>query len=153
GRLLAEFLRRELAAVGEASVLDDAGEHWLPAPIVARLAQYDWPGNVRQLANLVRHLVIANRGVPPAVHFQALDELALPGAAPAPPPSPPNSPSLSGSTPPPARRPSDITDEELAVALRTHRFSPERAAAALGIPRASIYRLMERSTRVRKASS
>jgi two-component system, NtrC family, nitrogen regulation response regulator GlnG len=36
--------------------------------------------------------------------------------------------------------------------LRAHGFSPERAAAALGIPRASIYRLMDRSPRVRKAS-
>ncbi|HEY0192327.1 MAG TPA: hypothetical protein VGC42_14505, partial [Kofleriaceae bacterium] len=30
--------------------------------------------------------------------------------------------------------------------------SPERAAAALGVPRASLYRLIDRSARVRKAS-
>ena len=153
GRLLAAFLRRELAALGEAAVLDDESEPWLPAPIVARLAQYDWPGNVRQLANLVRHLVITNRGARPAVHFQALDELGPRGSSlmPAAPLGAGTAPG--GSTPPAARRPGSITDEELVGALRAHRVSPERAAAALGIPRASIYRLMDRSSRVRKASA
>ena len=157
GRLLAAFLRRELAAVGEEAVLDDESQPWLPAPIVARLAQYSWPGNVRQLANTVRHLVIANRGARPAAHFQVLDELwqgndMEPRAAPGPAPAP-SAGGHPGTTPPPvAPRPSDITDDQLVAALRAHRFSPERAATALGIPRASIYRLMDRSTRVRKAS-
>jgi two-component system nitrogen regulation response regulator GlnG len=168
GRLLAAFLRRELTAIGEPSLLDDENQPWLPASIAARLAQYSWPGNVRQLANTVRQLVIANRGVSPAAHFQVLDELpqgsdtarnAAPIAAPSPSPGNPSvaapSPALSeppGATPPPVARPADITDEQLVAALRAHRFSPERAATALGIPRASIYRLMDRSSRVRKAS-
>jgi two-component system nitrogen regulation response regulator GlnG len=153
GRLLVAFLRRELAAVGEAAVLDDEREPWLPAPVVARLAQHDWPGNVRQLANLVRHLVIANRGARSAVHFQVLDELEPRGAAaPAVAPAQGGGPPSSATSPPPAHRPSDLTDDQLVAALRAHRFSPERAAAALGIPRASIYRLMDRSPRVRKAS-
>jgi two-component system nitrogen regulation response regulator GlnG len=140
GRLLAAFLRRELAAIGAASVLDDERQPWLPASIVARLAQHDWPGNVRQLANVVRHLVIANRGAHPAAHFQVLDELR------------PAAPPADSATPPAALRPADITEDQLVAALRAHRFSPERAAAALGIPRASIYRRMDRSSRVRKAS-
>jgi two-component system nitrogen regulation response regulator GlnG len=157
GRLLVAFLRRELAAIGEAQVLDDDTQPWLPAAIAARLAQYHWPGNVRQLANVVRHLVIANRGAHPAAHFQALDELrpgndadpvAVSRAAPAPSPGgPPGT-----VTPPVAHRPSEITEAQLVAALRAHRFSPERAASALGIPRASIYRLMDRSPRIRKAS-
>jgi two-component system, NtrC family, nitrogen regulation response regulator GlnG len=162
GRLLVAFLRRELAAVGADAVLDDDREPWLPASIVARLAQYRWPGNVRQLANVVRHLVIANRGVRPAAHFQVLDELrqgtdaepaAAAGAAPTPSAAAPSAAGPPGApTPPVAPRPSDITDAQLVDALRAHRFSPERAATALGIPRASIYRLMDRSSRVRKAS-
>ena len=156
GRLLVAFLRRELAAVGDEAMLDDEAQPWLPASIVARLALYRWPGNVRELANVVRHLVIANRGVRPAAHFQVLDELrpgddaeqgAIPGAVPT-----PSAEKPPGATSPPGGRPSDITDDQLVAALRAHRFSPERAAAALGIPRASIYRLMDRSPRVRKAS-
>jgi two-component system nitrogen regulation response regulator GlnG len=166
GWLLAAFLRRELAALGDVAVLDDEREPWLPAPIVARLAQHDWPGNVRQLANLVRHLVIANRGISPAAHFQALEELQVRAATPAStpplasaPPSasapPPASTPPPAVTPPPAsiHRPLDIAEDQLVAALRAHRFSPERAAAALGISRASIYRLIDRSSRVRKASA
>jgi two-component system, NtrC family, nitrogen regulation response regulator GlnG len=149
GRLLVAFLRRELAAVGAQAALDDDKQPWLPASIVARLARYDWPGNVRQLANVVRHLVIANQGAHPAAHFQVLDELP-PRADAA--PTPRAGPRPATGAPPVAPRPADITDDQLVAALRAHRFSPERAATALGIPRASIYRLMDRSTRVRKAS-
>src|SRR5262249_30016907 len=47
GRLLLHFLRRELGALGAAERLraaTDAEQPWLPAPLVARLAAYDWPG-------------------------------------------------------------------------------------------------------------
>jgi DNA-binding NtrC family response regulator len=154
GRLLVHFLRRELAAVGEEAVLDGtAPEPWLPAAAVERLALYHWPGNVRELANTVRHLVIANRGLPQAAHFEVLDALAveapLPRAAPAAPAAPAPAPAPAPAEPP---RPADITDDQLVAALRAHGFSPERAAAALGIPRSSIYRLMDRCALVRKAS-
>lgn len=33
-----------------------------PADLVARLALHSWPGNVRQLRNVLRQLVISNRG-------------------------------------------------------------------------------------------
>ncbi|HEV7784000.1 MAG TPA: sigma-54-dependent Fis family transcriptional regulator, partial [Thermoanaerobaculia bacterium] len=61
GRLLVHFLRQELAATGEARHLD--AETWLPAHLVARLARFSWPGNVRQLRNLVRQIVIGSRGL------------------------------------------------------------------------------------------
>jgi two-component system nitrogen regulation response regulator GlnG len=151
GRLLVHFLRHELAAIGEEAVLGSAQEPWLPAAVVERLALYHWPGNVRQLANAVRHLVIANRGLRQAAHFETLDALgAEPPHAPAEPPRPaPAEPPHAPAEPP---RPAEITDDQLVAALRAHGFSPERAAAALGIPRSSIYRLMDRCARVRKAS-
>ncbi len=64
GRLLLHFLRQELAAVGQEARLaprrPDA-RPWLPAAPVARLAAYDWPGNVRQLQNVARRIVVAGR--------------------------------------------------------------------------------------------
>ncbi|MEM8932895.1 MAG: sigma 54-interacting transcriptional regulator [Acidobacteriota bacterium] len=64
GRLLLFFLREELSTLGEAWRLDagDRRHPWLPGALVARLASYSWPGNVRQLRNIARQLVIANRG-------------------------------------------------------------------------------------------
>jgi two-component system nitrogen regulation response regulator GlnG len=156
GRLLVAFLRRELAAIGEAAVLDDGREPWLPAEAVARLAGYDWPGNVRQLGNVVRQLVIANRGAGRATQLQVLDELAPRREAAASarqgPVADGSHDDVPGASAASAPRPSDISEEQLVAALRAHRYSPERAAAALGIPRPSIYRLMDRSSRVRKAS-
>jgi two-component system nitrogen regulation response regulator GlnG len=87
GRLLLHFLRLELAAVGAADVLLAGGpgrsggpdrtaeQPWLPAPLAARLADYDWPGNVRQLRNVARHLAIAGHAAataPWGPHFEHL---------------------------------------------------------------------------------
>jgi two-component system nitrogen regulation response regulator GlnG len=65
GRLLYLFLREELEQVDEGWRLDAPGPDahpWLPASIVARLVRHPWPGNVRQLRNVARHLVIGSRG-------------------------------------------------------------------------------------------
>ncbi len=157
GRLFLHFLRRELEVIGHEERLSlpraERSGPWIPAPWVARLASWHWPGNVRQLANVVRQLVIANRGADPAVRGEALDELLR------------SAPSDSASsrqvsepargvaaTSPGARRPSDITESELIEALRAHRFRPAAAADGLGIPRSSIYDLMERCPGVRKAA-
>src|SRR6185312_13597431 len=66
GRLLIHFLRQELAATGELEILDRDSSPllWMKPALVARLARYDWPGNVRQLRNAVRQLVIGSRGLP-----------------------------------------------------------------------------------------
>ncbi|MCG8462548.1 MAG: sigma 54-interacting transcriptional regulator [Holophagales bacterium] len=63
GRLLVHFLRQELETLGEAWRVERPGDRcWLPPRLVTRLALYPWPGNVRQLRNVARQLVIANRG-------------------------------------------------------------------------------------------
>ena len=67
GRLLVHFLRQELQAVGEARLLayDGPGSPlWLPAEVIARFAAHAWPGNLRQLRNAVRRIVIGSRGRP-----------------------------------------------------------------------------------------
>ncbi len=64
GRLVYHFLAEELDAVGEINrlMIPSGGKPWLPAKLVAELALYEWPGNVRQLRNVARQLVVANRG-------------------------------------------------------------------------------------------
>ncbi|MEO1086204.1 MAG: sigma 54-interacting transcriptional regulator, partial [Acidobacteriota bacterium] len=63
-RLLLHFLRIELEAIGEAWRLEEppAKRPWLPAALMERFLIFDWPGNIRQLRNAARQLLIANRG-------------------------------------------------------------------------------------------
>ena len=147
GRLLVFFLRRELEAVGALHLLAPRLRPWLPAALVARLAAWHWPGNVRQLANVVRQLVIANRGADPATRFEEVEALFVQTA-----PEPASTPVGAPAPAPGPRRPSDLREEEVVATLRAHRFRPAAAADALGIPRSSIYDLMKKIPGLRKAA-
>ncbi|HRI68951.1 MAG TPA: sigma 54-interacting transcriptional regulator [Polyangium sp.] len=64
GRLLCSFLRKELASINQLHRLDSTAgptKPWLPASLVANLVDFDWPGNVRQLRNVVESIVMNNR--------------------------------------------------------------------------------------------
>ncbi len=147
GRLLFHFLRRELAALDQSHLIAPRPRPWLPAPWIARLAAWHWPGNVRQLANVVRQLVIANRDADPANRFEEVETLlqeappaaAVPVAAPSP-------------QAPARRQAAQLSENEVVDALRAHQFQPAAAADALGIPRSSIYDLMNKIPSLRKAS-
>lgn len=64
GRLFFHFFHQELEARGEAGRLRVGPEEnpFVPAALVARLAGLDWPGNVRQLRDVVRQIDEASRG-------------------------------------------------------------------------------------------
>jgi two-component system nitrogen regulation response regulator GlnG len=151
GRLFIHFLRKELEATGDAHRLLDppaGGRPWLPASVVARLALFDWPGNVRQLRNAALALVVDNR-LSPEVRLGPQIERLLPpeaGDTYPPPPKP---------TPPPAlrrRSPQEIGDDELVAALRANRWEPVAAAQELGISRPALYLLIDACPRTRKAA-
>jgi two-component system nitrogen regulation response regulator GlnG len=147
GRLLIHFLRKELREVGEERRLSELSGKapWLPVPLVARLACYDWPGNVRQLANVARRLVLATRGgraageevLPRSMldwtsqRSSEADEVAVVGD--------------------PSRPPAEIGAEALQVALRENLWRIGATARALGISRTSLYGLIDASDGIRKA--
>jgi two-component system, NtrC family, nitrogen regulation response regulator GlnG len=154
GRLFLHFLRQELEAVGESCRLNDPGPDsrpWLPAPFIARLAAADWPGNVRQLRNLARQLVVDSRGFAVAQVSSRLDELldtseaGRPKAevAAEPPPSP---------GPERRRSPLEVTEDELLAALRANRWHPGATARQLRISRPALYALIDSCPRARKAA-
>ncbi len=167
GRLLVRFLREELAGIGESQRLilpDGDSKPWLPASIVAQLVDYDWPGNVRQLRNVVRQIVIGNRGRNRAEMTSGVERLLAaqpPRIPPSPPPVemaskedvvPPNEATADKPAPSVTRRkPADITEPELREALRVCRWEINETAEKLGISRASVYNLNERFTWFRVA--
>jgi two-component system nitrogen regulation response regulator GlnG len=159
-RLLAAFLRREQLATGSPVPPADDGEPWLAPELAVRLVRHPWPGNVRQLANAARELVIANRGRATLAASPGLEALlAVPaagsgggagssgGAAPAR-PEPPRANARET-----RRRPASVTAEELTAALDAHGGDLKAAAAALGIARPSLYDLIARSPVLRTAAA
>lgn len=151
GRLFLYFLQAELADMGETERLQGAGddEPWVPAELIANLARHAWPGNVRQLRNVVRQLAVASRGqhrltVPPRV-AQMLDEpVGKPSVA-----DTDHASRVAGII---YRNPESVSEDELLEALRTESFHISRAAARLGLSKASVYRLVDQNPKIRKAS-
>jgi len=152
GRLFFHFLRQELAELGEPGRLAGDGRRpWVSAELVARLAAYDWPGNVRQLRNVVRQLAVASRGAE-AMEVGSRVERMLAGETgstiSAPPPPAGKTRAASGKY----RDPSEVGEDELIAALAAHQFRLQPTAAALGVSRASLYVLIDACPRIRKAS-
>jgi len=171
GLLLVHFLRQELAAVGEEHRLTAPGgvggaagvgnvggtpAPWLPASLVARLARHEWPGNVRQLRNAVRQIVIDSRSfdtvqIGPQIERLLRDpsRAALAGVSGGPPGA-----EIGSRRKAPAgsyRSPSDVPVEEVLAALRANNWEVKSAAAELGISRPSLYVLMDKLPGIRKA--
>ena len=159
GRLFIHFLVEELRSIGEEHRLaprQDDVPLWMPASIVSRLARYGWPGNVRQLRNAVRQLVIASRASE-TVEISPQIERLLKEVAPTPtvaevfelpPPTPPRRRAEAAEY----RSPSEVTEAELVETLRATRWEVKLAAERLGISRPSLYLLIQKFPSIRKAS-
>jgi two-component system, NtrC family, nitrogen regulation response regulator GlnG len=133
GRLLVHFLREELAAVGEGGRLDAASaQPWLGAELAAVLARAPWRGNVRELRNVARQIVISSRGRDRAVIDDAVRHRYLDLAEAHP----------DGSVPPPAKHDAP-SPEGIRAALERHGYRMAAAAAELGISRPRLYALAE----------
>jgi two-component system nitrogen regulation response regulator GlnG len=147
-RLFFHFLRKELEGLGEGWRLESS-ERWVPPSLVARLVEYDWPGNVRQLRNLTRQLVIGSRGSARLDAGPYLDRLlgeAVPAAK-----SRGSVPGTASAGEPARRKPSAIGQDELREALRACRWDLQATARRLRISRPSLYLLIESSPGFRKA--
>jgi two-component system nitrogen regulation response regulator GlnG len=144
GRLFSRFLREELERTGETARLDaqESESPWVLGSVVGRLARYTWPGNVRQLKNVARQLVVANLSKKVMELDRSVERLLM-----APPPAQAQKEKIA-----PRRKPAEVGEDELIETLRKHRFRLEPAAVDLRISRASLYMLIERSKRLRKAS-
>ncbi|MCP3097427.1 sigma-54 dependent transcriptional regulator [Myxococcus sp. K15C18031901] len=140
--LFHHFARRELEALGEAGRLspeDPYAEPWLPAALATRLLCHEWSGNVRQLRNVARQLVISGRGQPRLQADAALEAGLTPG----------REVGLATLVSSSRRRPSEVTEAELLSALRECSWDLKATAERLGITRASLYNLVDRSPDIR----
>jgi len=139
GPLFLHFAREELEAMGEGHRLqpaDSRDEPWLPASLASWLVRYPWPGNIRQLRNVTRQIIISNRGQSGGLKLDPRleQELSLPSAPPTPPP-----PVSAPETKIPAQRKvSDIPEPQLLAALEASGWELKPAAEQLGVARSSL---------------
>lgn len=131
-------LTEELEATGELELLADPGPGvppWLPADMMQRLLDYEWPSNVRQLIAVARALVTASRGAFTA-RSNALVERFLPPPA--------DAAKIEGLSPPATSLTpvENITTDDLIAALRAYRWSAAAAGRHLGVSKNTVYELL-----------
>ncbi|MEM7155253.1 MAG: sigma 54-interacting transcriptional regulator [Myxococcota bacterium] len=159
GSLVLHFARTELTKLGLTRYIDepDPERAWLSATVVARLAMHDWPGNVRELGNVVRQLVVSGRDQPTIRGGEELD--ALLGASTAAPSrgEPSGEPIDVGGYAQGSRggirHPTEVSEDELVAAMRANQWRLAPTARALNLSRTSLYRLIEQSNRIRRATT
>jgi len=140
GRLFMHFARKELALLGHRE-LPHSENPWLPATLVERLLAFHWPGNVRQLANVVRQLAIGCRDRPALSLTPKVAELLTRDRA----------ADSQAERKPGGRKPADIPPDELKATLRANGWALKATAAALSISRGALYQLIERTPGLQKA--
>ncbi len=105
----------------------------------ARLLAFHWPGNVRQLQNVLRNVVVLNDG--PRVEVSMLPEALMKGGAPLVVPAAPAPPPAAGPLTEDGIRPLWITEKEtIEAAIAACGGNVPRAAARLEISASTIYR-------------
>jgi len=124
-------------------------EPWLPAQVMLLLLNYDWPGNIRQLRNAVRQLVIGCRGERNLHMVPSLEHLLSESAADTASQTPAEG---KGRPLTPRRKPKTIGEEELVDQLKANRWDIKATAEALGVSRGALYLLIEKTPGLQKAS-
>lgn len=138
GVLIVQLLQRWQG--GEAAPVE------LPGSVIQALCLYDWPGNVRQLAHVLRRLTLAAQ-VQEWPDMQTLLPTTLPAR-------PAAMEAGQGASAVPAvryRSPSRVGEGDVIAALEAHQWCVRKAAEHLSVSRASFYVLLEASPTIRRA--
>lgn len=162
-RLFYGFLQEELARSGQTAWAEDRPgvAPLVSAAVVAQLVRAPWPGNVRQLRNIVRQVVLeaddSGRIDPESVgRLLVLKARPEPVGGPRraePPPAEPVAPPPRAESRRQGPAPAAITDEELVAVLRAHGWRRGEAAKALGMARSTLYLRIDACPLLRKATS
>jgi formate hydrogenlyase transcriptional activator len=109
----------------------------IPDEVMAALEHHDWPGNIRELQNVIERSVIMTTG--PFLSRHTTEQLSWIAAAPA--------PGLETSEPVSLKTLADAERAHITVTLRETGWvigGPRGAAAKLGLPRTTLLSKMER---------
>ncbi|CAM2068444.1 Sigma-54-dependent Fis family transcriptional regulator [Sulfidibacter corallicola] len=145
GRLFLHFVREELAEIGQIHRLhpgDPYDEPWIPVELAVALLDCSWPGNLRQLRNVVRSLVIDSRESPQLIFSDKIRTMLKNDRD--------RDASSEGKAPSYERKkPNQIDADHLLEALRANQWNVKATARYLNIARGSLYKLMEAHPQIR----
>jgi two-component system nitrogen regulation response regulator GlnG len=122
-----------------------------PVSLISEMCNYDWPGNIRQLANVARRAVMSMRAGehPELIHFvQApyVSSSVLVNALQA------QEATVSGRDIVPRRKLADLSGDDVLDAMEQNGWQISGAAQHLGISRPSLYKLLEEHPDIRAAA-
>lgn len=126
---------------------EHAGGLRFPPELASKFANYDWPGNVRQLRHLARRCLLSLQAGerPDFDGMLAVRPLRMTSSAAAGAPGP--------ATPAPGRKKlAELSDADVLAALDNNGWYIQGAAQQLGISRPSMYKLIEGHAQIRAAS-
>ena len=123
---------------------------WIPTKLIRELLQHEWPGNARELRNVVSTALL-NTPVDSDLSLGDRFErsLSLAGVR----LEASGSRGIAVAVPLSRRDLSTISDDELIAALEQHDWRPEPAAATLGIAKTSIYQLIRQNGTIPRSAS
>ncbi|WP_019448425.1 sigma-54-dependent Fis family transcriptional regulator [Cupriavidus sp. BIS7] len=155
-RLPALRERGDLDAVAEKLLQQEQGDGALPISesVMQLFRSYHWPGNIRQLCNLLRTAQLMAEGAPEITEDHLPDDFledwhARHGAEPIEPAQPTASSATSAAPPAAAaggtqpKRLADIESMTIIEAVKAHNGNISAAAKALGISRNTVYRRID----------
>jgi len=153
--------RREDIGVLVVHMMEEAGLRSLlpalPVALVAGMAAFDWPGNVRQLANALKRAALLLQGGAAPTMAQLVRR-----ASPVEPasfdmaPASAAAPVIRSAALAPAavrRKPAALSPPEVLAAMERHAWTIQAAALALGVSRPSLYKLLESHPDIRRADT
>lgn len=144
GFLLTTFLQEIFVTLGEAGQWHHKlHSHSVTAQIYSRFCRYSWPGNIRQLKNYAMQMAVASRSET-QLCLPELLQRNLPEA-------PREAPLTPKERPRQRARPRDIEQQALEQALCEQNWDIQAAARVLNISRASLYSLIDKHPKLRRA--
>jgi DNA-binding NtrC family response regulator len=152
----------------QTTTLPDCANLIPPAALVSEMANYDWPGNIRQLRHVVKRILLAMRAGEVPTMGELLEVPLVVAAATeatsnAAVPAKPVTHSSAGQAEPtageratrphagmPRKKPAHLSEADVLLAMQNSAWSIRGAALALGISRQSLYTLLEAHSQIRR---
>jgi transcriptional regulator with GAF, ATPase, and Fis domain len=136
--------RREDIGLLLMHLLEEVGMPEFPPALVSTLANFDWPGNVRQLKHVAKRCALAlQAGTEPDIDSLLAVRAYVPGQT----DSAGFPPSASQARP---RKAADLSEASVLAAMDNNAWQILGAAQALGISRPTMYKLLESHSQIRR---